>query len=216
VIVSVLWNDLWYSMVDGWYPELLVFRQPDAWRRLLMDHSGLFRAIALRRTRGVPSLDRSSERALAHYLENLERIVELARAAAAGVVLLAPPFDPGLVDAEGVSPIGVGRLTPGFLQQRAERYVVEARALATRLGVPWAEHRLAVGSPPPPGLFIDFLHPSPVGHRVLARDLARWLVEQGLLPRTPAPGSAALRPGAEPRRPGAGPASPADPAAAEP
>lgn len=46
VIAHVVWNDVWFSSIPNWYPELLVHRAPPEWRRVLHRHSALFRLIA--------------------------------------------------------------------------------------------------------------------------------------------------------------------------
>ena len=48
VLVSVQWNDVWYSALPNWYPELLVYQQPAKWRMFLIVNSHLMRRIMIR------------------------------------------------------------------------------------------------------------------------------------------------------------------------
>jgi lysophospholipase L1-like esterase len=180
LLVSVLWNDLWFSRLDPWYPELLVFIEPAPWRRLLFSHSALYRQLAYldRTDHGSPS---PSPRARRLYAENLAAIARIATQAGVPIFLVRPPFDPAHAPPGGVNYLKLGPWPTKDLLSEASAWLAEGEAAAALFNAIPIDHRLAAGAPAQPNLFIDDIHPNRAGYARIARDVATAL--RAALPR---------------------------------
>jgi len=177
VLVSALWNDVWYSALDPWYPEALVQGRPSPWRRRLHEHSALFRWLA-GAGRASDRTDAVNRPALVHYAENVERMARAAAEHGAAVAFLMPPLDLGRVDDSAgplVSPIGTGTFTKGFVRRIARLYAGVMTGAAARQGARVIDHRLSILHPAKSRLFLDFIHPRPRGNRLIAEAVAGFL-----------------------------------------
>jgi lysophospholipase L1-like esterase len=143
VLVSVMWNDLWYSGLPKWYPEVLVYQRPAAWRLLLVQHSRFMRAFWMRAPPGGARRDRVNERALAHYVRNLEEMIRLCAARNVALALVAPPFDADHVPAAGI-PEPWARYGKAQLIELARHFDAAAHELAAARGVLSIDHRLSL------------------------------------------------------------------------
>ena len=174
VIVNVMWNDIWYSSHDYWFPEMLVLRRPSAWRQFLLKHSGLYLALSLRAgSRG--EVDVFNGEALDFYGKNLERMVVECQKHGVKPVLLHPPFDSSIARAEGQT-----YFASPFLRTSMERYVRSARNVAGKHGIPFIETRLSGGQVHWSDLFMDPIHPTAAGNRLIAEDLGKYILENVL------------------------------------
>ena len=182
VLVSILWNDLWFSALVSWSPEVLVSPQPPAWRRFLLAHSGLYRSLALRPAPATPRVDVFNEAALRQYLANVRSMIDLCQASQARLVLVEPMFQRDYMNPLGVNPFGEVHLTRSFYLHLATAYQEGVDRLASERGVPVLSHRLSFRRQPPKELFLDMLHPSAAGNSALADDVAERLRELRLVP----------------------------------
>lgn len=172
VLINILWNDLWYSTVLNWYPELLVYQQPPVWLSRLLQHSALLRAILLEPLpEPAQSIDRFNAAALAHYRDNLRAMLALAAAHQAPVAFVEPPFAPERLPADGLNEFHVRYTRPFFLHVAA-RYREALHAVAAEHAVPVLDHRLSLArGGGRADLFLDLLHPTAAGNRMMAEDL---------------------------------------------
>jgi lysophospholipase L1-like esterase len=183
VLVSVLWNDIWYSSLDPWFPEALTLGRPSPWIRWLYEHSALFRWRVLR-PRSDETVDVFNERALAHYAANLDAMARDCAASAAAVAFLAPPLAPDRIASTRRplrSPIGQGFFTPSFVVELGRRYRAAMEEVAARHGARVIDHRVSIANPHQPELYMDFVHPTPRGNRMIAEDVGHVLIAEGWL-----------------------------------
>ena len=172
VLISILWNDLWYSTVVNWYPDLLVYQQPPYWLSTLVQKSALLRAILLKPLPAQSErVDRFNAEALAYYRDNLRAMLALAARRGVAVALVEPPFSPDLLPDEGLNEFHI-RYTKPFFLEVAAKYRAAMAEVAAEFGVPVIDHRLSLskggGSRQ---YFIDLLHPTPEGNRMIAEDV---------------------------------------------
>lgn len=176
VLISIMWNDIWYSTVLNWYPDLLVYQQPPAWLSTLLHHSVLLRRILMQPQPAQAQLvDRFNAEALAQYRDNLRAMLGLARQHGIDAVLVEPPFAPELMPEEGLNEFHVRYTRPFFLDVAARHRAVMAE-VAREFGVPVVDHRLSLSKGGAgKQYFLDLLHPTPEGNRMLAEDVAAAL-----------------------------------------
>jgi len=182
VLVSILWNDLWFSTLTNWDPDVLVSPQPPPWRRFLLAHSGLYRSLALRPVSGSGSVNVFNEAALRQYLTNVQAMIDLCAAAGARLVLVEPPLHGEHMHPLGFNPFGQVHLTRAFYLDLAAAYQDAVDRLARRRGVPVITHRLSLRRDKPKDLFLDMLHPTAAGNAALADDVAARLRELRVVP----------------------------------
>jgi lysophospholipase L1-like esterase len=182
VVVTMPWNDMWYSSFAPWSAEILVPRLPAPWQMWLLRHSGLFRAVASPRV-PEPAADRTAPEALDVFANNLRQAVDIARRSGAAVVFHTPPFDLDHVKPAGVrfAPTGLewGR---DFLLQVARRYVDRFRSIAADGGAALVENPLSIDRPHQREQFVDEIHPTGEAYSLVAAALLRTLDSEGLLP----------------------------------
>ena len=182
VLVSALWNDIWFSTVLGWQPHLLVHRPPPLWRRWLLESSGLYRCVLLSRVAESGLVDVFNEEAFERYLANFEEIFELARRHDLPLVLVDPPFDSSHMPAQGLNRFHV-TLTRDFFVATAGKHLAALAELAERYDVASAHHRLSIEDLDQGDLFLDPLHPNAEGNDLMARDVATFLIEHDMIDR---------------------------------
>jgi hypothetical protein len=106
-------------------------------------------------------------------------MIDLCAGRGVPLVFVSPPLDPDHVPEEGIDPFNDVRLTKPFFIEISKRYLARLAELGARRGVPVIDHRLALGKPPAPQLFIDLLHPVGEGNARIAEDVARELLAEG-------------------------------------
>jgi lysophospholipase L1-like esterase len=180
VIVTMPWNDAWYSAFSPWRAEILVPRMPGPSAMWLLRRSAAVRLVAGPR-RPRPAVDRSAPEALEAFARNVSGIVALVRAAGAVPVLQTPPFDLDHVDPGGVrhDPVGL-RWDAEFLIGTARRWVARFEAVATELDVSLVANPLSLGHAR--RLFLDEVHPTPAGYARMASAVLATLESEKLLP----------------------------------
>jgi lysophospholipase L1-like esterase len=121
---------------------------------------------------GGPHVPRTSE---PEFFARLDEIAALCRDRGAALVLLTE-YVSDQVPSE--------RLRDQGLFERLEHLSASLRDWARRHELPVADARLALerSGRPPQELLLDFCHPSPAGHALIAEELHRVLAEAGLLP----------------------------------
>lgn len=175
VLASVLWNDLWFSRVDPWYPELLIFVEPEPWRRFLLRHSGFYRWLLFRDRTADGASPTPSPQARRLYVENLEAIARQAALAGVPLFLVKPPFDPSHVAPRGVNYLKLGPWPTAELLREARAWLRDGETAAAAFDAVAIDHRLAAGAVGQPALFIDDIHPNRAGYARIAEDVAAAL-----------------------------------------
>ncbi len=119
---------------------------------------------------GAPSVPRTPE---PEFLALLERIEELCRERGVELVLLTQYTSAAVPS--------VRSMDEGYFE-RVERLSASQRAWGAEHGVPVADARaaLAASGRDPLELLLDFCHPSPAGHALIAQELRRTLAAAGL------------------------------------
>lgn len=187
VIVTMPWNDLWYSAVLPWTPSILVPRMPGRGHRWLLKWSAVFRFLVQRR---MPKIERnwSAAEALDTFAANMDRIVDVVRRSDAVPVFQTPPFSAAHVQPQGVRFVPTGlQWDRAFLIQTARRYVSRFEAVAADRSVPVVKTPLFIDSGRRRDLFLDEFHPTAAGYARMALALLERLQVYGLL--APAHGS---------------------------
>lgn len=178
VLVSILWNDLFYSSLEDWTPESLVPPYPSQWQSAMFKYSRVYRWLASRPRRR--QLDYYSPEALVEYRSNIARMIALCRSHGVPVVFVEPPFCEQLIEGSGVA-IWEDRFSKGFVPKLADMFL-EAQVQETESRqVPLTRHELGVSARPTAEQFLDFLHPDSQGNQVMAQSIARVLQENDLL-----------------------------------
>ena len=177
-LISLQWNDLFFSLVPNWYPDILVHQQPPAWQRFLLTHFRSYQAFLTYGQRADTPLE-PSEAALATYRGNLVAMAERSRTAGAFPVFVASPFS-------SRNPRGLGKglgleLSEDMLVRGVERFRSAMKDAAIEVEAPFLDHQLAENRRRDAHLFIDLLHPKPGGNRLMAQELAQFLMEHGQL-----------------------------------
>jgi lysophospholipase L1-like esterase len=179
VLINIMWNDIWYSSVKNWFPEMLVLRRPGALRQWLLKHSGIYCALMLRADSGS-EVDHFNQAALEFYAENLRAMVDECRRQGVAVAFVRPPFDISTARRGGPPILGQRYFTTPFLLKLMSAYVESSQSVAEAAGVPVIDHRLSSDHTGQSALFGDPIHPTADGNRMLAADVAAF-VEENLL-----------------------------------
>lgn len=180
VLINIMWNDIWYSSIKNWFPEMLVLRKPKPWRTFLLKRSALYAAFALRADEEGGDVDVLNREALTFYEEQLDEMVAKCKSAGVDVAIVRPPFDASHID-DARSPIsGESHFSKGFIIELQQLYADAQRRVAQRYQIPLVDHRLSADSLEQNDLFIDPVHPTAAGNRMIAEDIGRFLVEDVL------------------------------------
>jgi len=174
VLVTVLWNDALFACLPHWMPDYLVHQQPLGWRRFLLRHSGVYRALAIRPEPVGRVESVHNERALNLYADNLAAMARDCRDGGAQLVFVRPSMDPAHIPAEGMK-IGPRIVPPPAFAALLAEFAATLDQVAKRAGVPLLGHRLDAGDPAMSRFFIDPVHPNGDGNEVIAEAVAAYL-----------------------------------------
>jgi lysophospholipase L1-like esterase len=174
VIVHIAWNDALLACIDNWYPEILVQQHPAPWRRWLLEHSGVYRAIAICEPQHTSSEMPSPDSPLRAYRENLEEMIAIGRQARVPIFFVAPTLcEPG-IPFDGMK-VGARTVPKEAFIEVLRRYGAVLEGVAGERNVPVIDHPLGIDMEPSPRLFLDPVHPSAEGHFRLAEAIAAAL-----------------------------------------
>jgi len=176
VLIDIMWNDIWYSSIKNWFPEMLVLRRPKPWRLFLLRRSGLYTALALRADGDGGDVDIFNEAALEYYEHNLGEMVSACQAAGVSVALVRAPFDASHID-DAQSPIpGQRHFSKPFIVELQKRYTDAMRRVSAAHGVPLLDHKVSGEHLGQNALFGDPVHPTAQGNRLIAEDLGTYIL----------------------------------------
>jgi lysophospholipase L1-like esterase len=179
VLASVLWNDALFACMPNWMPDYLIHQRPAAWRRFLLQHSGLYRALAIREDRGGPTDALVNDRALSFYADNMTAMARTCRAHGVQLVFLRPSVDPARIPASGMR-IGRRRVPADVFAALLGRFVTTLEQVAARESVPVVRHKLDAGAAALSSYFFDPVHPNGAGNAMIAEDIAAFLIDRTL------------------------------------
>ncbi len=179
VLINILWNDIWYSTVSNWHPDILIFQKPPQWMTFLAAHSRFIRGMIMGFGSGDERVNIPNHPALVQYGKNIEEMVELCQQHGIEVVLIEPPFDGDHMPESGMNDFHI-RYTKDFFLETARKYTGEVREIAKRYDAGVVDHRLDLTNLHQQPLFLDPLHPTPEGNAMMAEDIYNYLVRTRL------------------------------------
>lgn len=176
VLINIMWNDIWYSTVENWHEDILVYQKPPDWIIWLNKHSRLFTLIIERLSPPQEKkINRFNAQALAYYTKNLESMVQSCREHDIAIAFIEPPLDADHVDEQGLNEFHI-RYTKPYLIETARSYRKAMREVAKKLDIPIITHRLDIDTLHQKPLFLDALHPTAHGNKMMAEDIAGQLI----------------------------------------
>ena len=182
ILVNVLWNDALFACVENWMPEYLVFQQPRPWKQFAIRHSALMRAAILKPpAEGQSATIDSNSEALRFYARNLDDIVQQCNRKGTRLAFVRPSMDLSFVPERGMK---ISRRTierQSFIDQ-LEEFTRTLDVVAREHAIPVVGHRLSASDPLFRPCFLDPVHLNAEGNRLLAEDIAAYLVQSDLLP----------------------------------
>ncbi|EIJ35980.1 SGNH/GDSL hydrolase family protein [Thiothrix nivea] len=169
-LINILWNDVWYSTVKNWDPEILVHQRPPVWFGLMSKYSRLFNVIFMGlRSRELVNV--VNEKAVQEYGHNLEKMILLCRDNNIKVAFVEPPFDADHVSEDGLNEFHT-QYTKSFLIDTAKHYAEKMHEVAAKYGVAVIKHQFDLfGNLNHYDLFLDGMHPNPAGNNLMAKDV---------------------------------------------
>jgi lysophospholipase L1-like esterase len=176
VIVNIMWNDIWYSSLRNWFPEILVLRRPSAWRRFLLKHSGLYVLLTMQ-SDDEEHVDVFNREALEFYSKNLEEMVTECRKINVEIAFMRPPFDASCSIAGSEPILGQKFFSTPFLIGLLEKYTGAVQEVARKNDIPVINHRVSSDHMDKSSMFGDPLHPTAAGNRLIGEDVGNFLLE---------------------------------------
>ena len=170
ILVNILWNDIWYSTITNWHPDILVYQKPPDWVSWTMARSHLARILIMGVGSKEKPVDRFNPDALAQYTRNIEQMILLCEKNKIRLAFVAPPFDADHMPESGLNEFHV-RYTRPFFIATAQRYLESLNHVASRHGVPVFPHGVDIRYLHQKSLFLDALHPTSRGNEIMARDV---------------------------------------------
>lgn len=173
ILVNILWNDLWYSTIQNWDPQILIYQQSPPWLTLLTRYSTLAHYLIMG-SQQEQRVDIFNAPAMDTYLKNVTTMLDLARQHGVQVALVEPPFDADHMPENGLNEFHT-RYTRDFLITTARKHLQALYKNAQLRNVPILTHRLDLRTLNQPSLFLDPLHPTAEGNQLMAEDIASQL-----------------------------------------
>ncbi len=174
VLVNILWNDIWYSTVENWHKDLLIYQKPPSWLAFLNTHSYFFNALVMDFSRNddhEEKVDLFNEKALAYYEENLEAIIERCKKAKIPLAFVMPPFDADHMAEAGLNEFHIRYSKPFFIKT-SKRYLKILSQVTEAHHIPLIPHQLDIRYLHQNSLFLDALHPTAEGNKIMAEGIA--------------------------------------------
>ncbi len=174
ILLNIMWNDIWYSSVKNWHPNILVHQKQALYLSLLIKHSYFFYALMQSFQKQEKNENIFNQEAYNHYLFNIKAMIRLALKNNVKIILIEPPFDADHISKEGLEEFKV-HYTKKFLIQTAFQYNQAAKNIAKSYDVAFIQHRLGLQNIHQSSLFLDALHPKAQGNLMIAQDISQSL-----------------------------------------
>ena len=169
VLVSILWNDLFYSSLEDWTPQSLVPRYPSELQKTMYQYSRVYRWFA-----GKPAkrqlVDYYSKDALAEYRKNIANIAGLCKSKGVPVVFVEPPFSEHWIEAAGVT-TWANRFSREFIPKLADIFLETQIQETESQQVPFVRHQQAFRNVRRQRIFSIFCTPTARAIRSLLKAL---------------------------------------------
>ena len=176
ILVNIMWNDIWYSSIKNWHPDILVHQQAPAWLTWLTKHSRLVHWFIMDKGSEQGLIDIKNNAALRQYEQNLRAMILLAQENNTKLLFVEPPFDLDHLPKEGLKEFQVRYSKPFFLQQ-AKQYRQIMHKVAKEENIMVINHSLSLDQLHQKTLFLDLLHPTAEGNAIMARDIYNALAQ---------------------------------------
>ncbi|MFK5954003.1 MAG: SGNH/GDSL hydrolase family protein [Desulfobacterium sp.] len=170
ILINILWNDIWYSTITNWHPDILVYQKPPGWISWITGHSRLARILIMGAGSREKPVDIFNPDALEQYEKNIEEMILFCKEKKVRLAFVSPPFDADHMPEEGLNEFHV-RYSRSFFVATARRYLEALTHVASRHGVPVFSHGVDMRYLHQKSLFLDALHPTPRGNEIMARDV---------------------------------------------
>lgn len=173
ILINIMWNDIWYSTILNWHPDILIYQKPPEWMIFLSQYSHLFKILQEQASKkGKESLtDRFNKEALDYYRHNIEEMIALCKNAHIPLFFVEPPLDADHIAKEGLNEFHV-RYTKPFLIEMGKTYFNALKEAAAAKKIPVIQQSLGLQNLHQKTLFLDALHPTPQGNSIMAKDIA--------------------------------------------
>ncbi len=176
VVINILWNDIWYSTVSNWHPDILIYQKPPSWITWFTQNSRFVYGMLMGFSQTKIQVDVFNEKALHQYQKNIEEMILACQQQGIRIVFVSPPFDADHMPEIGLNEFQVRYSKPFFISM-AHIYINALQVLAQKYGVPVLAHGLDIRYLHQEALFLDALHPTPQGNALMAQDIYRSLNE---------------------------------------
>jgi lysophospholipase L1-like esterase len=171
-----MWNDIWYSSVKNWHPDILIYQKPPALLTWLLEHSRLVHLVVM----GTPSKEKLTDienpLALQKYAENLQAMIKLAQQYHIKLAFVEPPIDADHMPEQGLNEFQI-RYSKAFFIEQAKQYRHTMQAIASDAKRPVLNHSLSLDNLHQKSLFLDLLHPTEEGNAIMARNIYTPLIK---------------------------------------
>jgi lysophospholipase L1-like esterase len=169
ILLNILWNDIWYSTIRNWDPQILISQKPSQWLQFFTKYSSLVHYI-LMGSNDEELVDIFNPKAMDQYVKNIISMIDISREKGVEIILVEPPFDADHVAEAGLNEFQI-RYTRAFLIETGKQYLEQVRRIAKEKNISVAKHPLDIRTLHQKSLFLDALHPSPEGNAIMARDV---------------------------------------------
>jgi len=170
ILINILWNDIWYSSISNWHPNILIHQTTPKWLSFLTQHSRLFYALTIGADSKKAKKDIFNQKAYSYYIDNLKEMITLAKKHNIKIAFVEPPFDADHMS-ENLDEFQV-TYSKSFLIETAKRYRKSMHQLAKDNGITVLNHSLSLDHLHQKQLFLDALHPTPKGNKIMAKDIS--------------------------------------------
>ncbi len=172
ILINIFWNDIWYSTVENWHKDLLIYQSPPAWVTFLNQHSTFFNVMLSRFSNSSnKKIDIFNPKALEYYKENIQKMITRCKEEHIPLILIEPPFDADHMPEEGLNEFHI-RYTKAFFIQTAKQYLKALHEVADINHIPVFSQQLGIQNLHQKRLFLDALHPTAVGNKLMAKDIS--------------------------------------------
>lgn len=173
ILVNILWNDIWYSTIENWHKDLLIYQKPPSWLVYLTQHSRFFNTLIMGFSYNShkEKVDLFNKKALDYYAENIKAIIEKCQKENIPLVFVQPPFDADHMAEEGLNEFHIRYSKPFFIKM-SKIYLDTLAKVAQSYHIPIISHQLDIRYLHQKTLFLDALHPTSEGNRIMAEDIA--------------------------------------------
>jgi lysophospholipase L1-like esterase len=174
VLINILWNDIWYSTVSNWHPDILIYQKPPSWITWLTKNSRFVYGVLIGFSETKNQVDVFNEKALHQYEKNIEQMILTCRPKGVKLIFVEPPFDADHMPESGLNEFQV-KYSKSFFISMAHIYTEALHRMAQNHGVPVLAHGLDIRYLHQEPLFLDALHPTPQGNALMALDIYKSL-----------------------------------------